>query len=261
MGKNGLSYFWCGGIAVFLSWALSGCYIGNKEVDAPFYGPWYYETQLNNIQVCAGANGQAAICKNEVSTSYLPMFYIPMTSQYALNFSQISDPFIYSQLDSVTAAAVGANYGVSDSNTGELYFFVNGNGTATSPVSYGVSSQVELFHDVTNNNNPTCVMDTTVSIAGNLTNTGPYNSYTANPLSGRMVYTVNIKMTPDPVINTGCAQAVLCYNDPENQCQGVALEEVEAIYQDFVNTGALSVAPVSGVYPTINSLSYSIQYQ
>ncbi len=74
--KSGLTYFWCGGIAVFLSWALSGCYIGNKEVDAPFNGPWFYETQLANIQLCAASNGAPVQCVNQISGKYLPQFYL-----------------------------------------------------------------------------------------------------------------------------------------------------------------------------------------
>jgi hypothetical protein len=260
MGKNGLSYFWCGGVAVFLSWALSGCYIGNKEVDAPFNGPWYYETQLSNIQLCAAINGQAAICKNEVDDTYLPNFYISPTPGLDLNFSAVSDPFMLQEIDASQVSSIGANYGIYDltNNSLALDFVVNANASPTSsPISYNASAQVELFHDVTNQDNPTCVMDTTVNITGNLTNTGPYNSYTDNPLSGRMVYTVQITMTPDPVINTGCAQAVLCYNDPSTNCQGVSADEVDAIFQDFTLTGALDLSS----NPTVNSLSYTIQYQ
>jgi hypothetical protein len=255
--KNGLTYFWCAGVAVFLSWALSGCYIGNKEVDAPFNGPWFYETQIGNLQLCAAKNGQAANCTNQINNEYLPQFYIPLASGISLDFSNLADPVIFSQLDPTTAGAVGASYSVTNSDSGSLAFIVNANGSATSPISYDATTQVEVFHDVSNNNAATCVMDTT--------NAGPYTTYTANPLSGRMIFTATITMTPDPVINTDCAQAILCYNDPvdanANNCKGVSFNEVGAIFQDFTATQVLDLSAVNGVYPTVNSLSYTIQYQ
>jgi hypothetical protein len=237
---------------------LSGCYIGNKEVDAPFNGPWFYETQLSNIQVCAAVNGQAADCKSTILTSYLPQFYIPLAQSFNLDFSSwLTDPVLVSQINPTAGATVGANYVISNSD-GSGGFVVNANGIPASPISYSASSQVELFHDVkTNPATSTCLMDTTVQINGNLTNAGPFTSYSSDPLTGRIVYTVNITMTPDPVINTGCAQAIRCYNDPVNQCEGVAVEEVEAIFQDFTLTGALDLS----TNPTVNSLSYTIQYQ
>jgi hypothetical protein len=257
--KNGLTYFWCGGIAVFLSWALSGCYIGNKEVDAPYNGPWFYETELSNVQVCAATNGQAAVCKNSILSTYLPQFYIPLAVGANLNFSQVSDPLILSELDPTSAAALAANYSLSDSTDGSVYFFVNANQspTPTSAISYNASTQVEVFHDASNNDSPTCLMDTTVSITGNLTNSGPFDSYSSNPLSGRMIYTINISMTPDATVNTGCAQAVLCFNNPTTDCQGVSYDEVHSVFQDFVALGAMDLS----TNPTVNSLSYTIKYQ
>jgi hypothetical protein len=259
MGKNWLSYFWCGGIALFLSWAMSGCYWGNKEVDVPYSGPLYYETTMNSIQLCATVQGQGSPnCATELSQSLVPPYGIPLTSGVSLNFQEVSDPFVFTALDSTDATTVGANYGFYNSNDGGLAFIANAN--TNGAFNFSASSTFPIYVDVSGN--AICSFNANVAINGNLTTSGPFDSYTANPLTGRGVFTTTVSITQS---GSDCAAAEACYNDA-SLCTNNNQNELAVYYSSFTSLGAnvLNMSPNSTqptVGPVITSLQYTMNYQ
>jgi hypothetical protein len=251
MFRNWLSYFWCGGLALFLGWALSGCRWGNHEVDAPYSGPLFYETEFTGVQLCATLNGQSqANCVTQQTRSFIPSYQLPLTSTFALDDSELSNPVILNPLDADLASALNANFEVFHSDTENAAFFIDVDSQKN--LSWGISSSLDLFDD-TNTAEVTCAADVIFDFSGKLTATGPYTSGSTAPLSGRMALDQTITLT---LQGTGCAQAALCYSDA-TQCDGNARADIVSFYQKFIDSGVLSAADLVNLH----SLSYTIHYQ
>jgi hypothetical protein len=251
--KNWLSFFWCGGIAVIFSWALSGCRFGNHEVDPPSTGPFFYETALTTIQICANFTNGTQTCATETNPNFLPNLSLMQGTDPSTgdpNLGQLPDP-VEIAIDPNTAN----QYDIGDPVSGAPYFYVNYDSQNNLGLD-GVLPATPIFLDP-QTGDATCNMNISLQIAGELTTTGPYTTnFSAAPLNGRMPLEIEATLTPQ---GTGCQAAVTCLFDQTGaSCDGNSKTIIADYYQNLVSA---NLATTSATLETVTSWTYGITYQ
>jgi len=249
--QNWLSYFWCGGIAIILSWALSGCRFGNHEVDPPSTGPFFYETSLTTIKLCATISGGASQCATETNPNFLPNISLTQGANPETglpNLGQLPDP-VELAIDPSTAN----QYDLFDPATNSPYFFLDYDNQGNVNFPEGQAS-IPVFIDTTTGD-ALCSLNLDLQASGELTTAGPFTTNLGLPLTGRMPLIVDAVFTPISQGN-GCQTAASCYSTP-SACDGNAPSIVASYYQNFVNAGLIN----AGNMGNVTSLSYEITYQ
>jgi hypothetical protein len=251
--QNWLSYFWCGGIAIILSWALSGCRFGNHEVDPPSTGPFFYETSLSTIKLCATISGGAPQCVTETNPNFLPNISLtqganPETGLPSLG--QLPDP-----VELAISTASATTYGIYDPLTGNPFYPVTYDSQNNISFPEGQAS-IPIFIDTTTDD-ALCSLTLDLQMNGELTTTGPFTTNIGVPLSGRMPLVIDAVFTPVTQGN-GCQQAATCLTTP-SACNGNAPSIIASYYQNFLNASGTGVT--NGNLANVTSLSYEITYQ
>lgn len=248
--QNWLSYFWAGGIAIILSWALSGCRFGNHEVDPPSTGPFYYETAVNSIELCANFADGTQKCMNETNPSFLPNIGLQQGSTPSTglpDLGQLPDP-LEATIDPVTAN----QYDITDPMSGTPYFALSYDSQNNIGLSGSLNPGIPIFLD-TSTGDSLCNLNLDLEMSGSLTTSGPFTTNTGLPLNGRMLLQIALTMTPQ---GSGCQTAVSCLTTP-GVCDGNAESIVANYYSNFNNSSILGTESLANVA----SMSYLVNYQ
>jgi hypothetical protein len=230
------SYALSGVLAIVASWALSGCYFGNKTVNQPVQSDGvsgYYETQPQTLTLFASTPGekQASVPVNQVPAMY---------SQFLTNpvILALSDPatgdagiFPYPQTD-------GHGLAVTASTDGSLSF-------NPSPIS------TTLWDD------PACTQEATELLTGTFTKTnGPWTSNTPTiPKTGRI--TLDITYTISIVGNCSVSLQAMadCYAD-QTKCGTHSQSDVAALFGPFISAAVMTSADISKVTGVAYEMTY-----
>jgi hypothetical protein len=250
---NWLSYFWYGGAAITLSWALTGCRFGNHEIDPPSTGPFFYETSLTTIKLCATVNSGTPQCATKTNPSYLPNINLTQgaTPETGLpDLSQLPDPIELQEATTTTGVNV---YGLYDPTSGNPYYPLNYDSQNNLTFPEGQAS-IPIFIDTTTGDS-LCSLNLDLQMNGDLSTAGPFTTNIGVPLTGRMSLIMDANFTPVSQ-GSGCQTAVSCYSNPAS-CDGNSQSTVALYYQNFVNAGLIN----AGNMANVTNLSYEITYQ
>lgn len=242
---NWITLFYSGGIALVLSWATTGCRLGNhvESQSNPDTLTGYYEMAPQSLEFCA--NTSATQCKPAPSTE------IPAI------FSEVySNPVALIMMDLASGAARIYSLTVEDA---AIDILVQPNKT----LSFMGASRTSGFYDSVE-----CTTQITVNETGRLNlEEGPFTTGFPKHLSGRIQLEVMAvqKFTGD--CNASMTAAYECYTDPDaalEKCMGSTLKDrqaareyLEEFFGPYIKAEAMRIEDI----PLLTSLAYTIQYQ
>jgi hypothetical protein len=232
------SYALSGVLAIVASWALSGCYFGNKTVNQPVSTDGvtgFYETQPQTLKLCAATPGE--ICPS-APTNLIPAFISNiLTNPVAL---ELQDP------STRKAGLFPYNGGAGAQGFGVI---AGPNKTLTPDPASGSQT---LWDD------PACTEQLDLSIEGSYTLTnGPWTSNTPNiPKSGRIQMTVTYTIGVAGSCTVSLQAMADCYAD-STKCGSHSQSEVQTLFGPFISAAAMAATDISKV----QSLAYEITYQ
>jgi hypothetical protein len=227
-----ISYALSGALALVASWALTGCYFGNRTVNQQAASDGvsgYYETAPQSLQFCA------TTCQN-VATNQIPTDYSSiMTNPVGLQLQNASTG------DAILFPYTGGQYGIAVT--------ASTNGTVTTNQS---SSPVQLWDD------PACTSEQDEVIEGQFKiSGGPFTSSPPGiPISGHLALTITYTTTFSGNCTASLTSMADCYAD-STQCGSHNQSDVQALFEPYINAGALTAAGIVN----LSTLAFEISYQ
>lgn len=244
LGTNWSSYIFTGTLAVILSWALSGCRLGNHVEEGPTPPPsltGYYETAPQQLTFCTTLKPDANTVCNEVSVNLVP----------GLISSVMGNPIAFQ---------------IMNDETGEARFFYPFGSGYTMPVyvnkdtkelSYIGSTQTEVLWI-----DPACTTQLYLEEKG-MVNTGASNTVQGLTTVGRIALDIKVYSTYEGTCDDSLLDMENCFFD-SNQCGGADATEngvlqtaVQNMYNPYIQAGVIKAEDISN----ISSLGYTVSYK
>lgn len=231
------SYALSGALALLASWALSGCYFGNRTVNQPATGDsvsGYYETQPQTLQYFASAPAEKRV---DVATNQIPTDYS----------SIFTNPVLFEIQDSASGAAGIFPYPTSSNSYGIGVTLGNAQAFGTNQSAAGT-----LWDD------PACTREDEEGIDGSYKkSSGPWTSNTPEIIkSGRVQFTLDYTISFIGSCAASLQAMANCYNDA-TQCGSHSQSDVQSLFEPFITAGAMAATDI----PNLTDLGYEMSYQ
>jgi hypothetical protein len=232
--------------------AISGCVIGNKEVDQPGPGAIQgnYESAISpQMQVCAtwatGLSGATQRLCEPLSTAGVNPTNPSQTNMDPILKYFMSDP-VYLQYNSSTGTFQLLPTGVSPTPTQGLPVQSDGQGDLQGGAEFSLGPLMSSF--------PNCSYFISYAAQGTYSSSGPYTTGTTLPLSGRIGMTVWWSYVQAQ--GSDCSEVLNCYNSAA-ACNAQDQANVQAFFYPFIKSGALSTTNLTN----LTELEYIVSYQ
>ena len=231
------SYALSGVLALVASWALSGCYFGNRTVNQPVQGDGvtgYYETQPQSLQYCASAPSEKCVSAptNQIPSDYTSIFTNPVLLE--LQDAASGQAGIFPYPTPTNASGIGVTIGANQT------FGTNQTASGT------------LWDD------PACTREDDQLVDGSFTKTnGPWTSNTPEiAKSGRIQLTLAYTITLSGTCTASLQAMANCYND-STQCGSHSQSDVQSLFGPYIAAGAMAATDI----PNLTALAYEMSYQ
>ena len=252
-GSNWISLFLCGGIAVVLSWATSGCFFGNYQSPQPNpdQTSGYYVTLPQSLTFFATT--QSGTQTKSADLSLIPSD----VGQYLTN------PVMVIMQSLSTGSAALTSPALAAANSGNIpYLPINIATPAAndSPLSYSQTSAPGTFWT-----DPNCQSTFDLVESGTLTQTTAVMPPAGNtlPLKGELQLT--LRLVTQLTGNCGPTLQTIadCYQDA-TQCGGTTSDQnqqiqtqVQTLFGPYIESEALALADL----PTLSEYAFEVSYQ